>query len=60
MKWNPNSYHAYMLAGDYCKEHKQWENAVKWYEMGLTKEVATKQERKYMQKNLQHCKEKIQ
>ena len=60
VKWNPNSYHAYMLAGDYCKEHKQWENAAKWYEIGLTKEVATEQERVYMQKNLQHCKEKIQ
>jgi isopenicillin-N N-acyltransferase-like protein len=60
VKWNPNSYHAYMLAGDYCKEHKQCENAVKWYEMGLTKEVATEQEKVYMQKSLQHCKEKIQ
>jgi hypothetical protein len=60
VKWNPNSYHAYMLAGDYCKEHEQWENAAKWYEMGLTKEVATEQERVYMQKNLQHCKDNIQ
>jgi isopenicillin-N N-acyltransferase-like protein len=60
VKWNPNSYHAYMLAGDYCKDHKQWENAVKWYEIGLTKEVATEQEKVYIQRNLQHCKEKIQ
>jgi len=60
VKWNPNSYHAYMLAGDYCKAHKQWDKAIKWYEMGLTKEVATEQEREYMKKNVQHCKKRIQ
>jgi hypothetical protein len=60
VKWNPDSYHAYMLAADYCKEHEQWDKAAKWYETGLTKEVATEQEREYMQQNLQHCKEKIQ
>jgi isopenicillin-N N-acyltransferase-like protein len=60
VKWNPNSYHAYMLAADYCKELKQWDKALKWYEIGLTKEVATEQEREYMEKNLQHCKKRIQ
>ncbi|HEX6892947.1 MAG TPA: C45 family peptidase [Chryseolinea sp.] len=60
VKWNPDSYHAYMLAADYCKEHKQWDKAIKWYETGLSKEVATEQEREYMEKNLQHCKQKIQ
>jgi isopenicillin-N N-acyltransferase-like protein len=60
VKWNPNSYHAYMLAADYCKELKQWDKAIKWYEIGLTKEVATEQEREYMEKNLQHCKKRIQ
>jgi isopenicillin-N N-acyltransferase like protein len=60
VKWNPNSYHAYMLAADYCKEHKQWDKAINWYEIGLTKEVATEQERAYMEKNLQECKKMTQ
>jgi isopenicillin-N N-acyltransferase-like protein len=60
VKWNQNSYHAYMLAADYCREHKQWDKAIKWYEIGLTKEVATEQEREYMEKNLEHCKKRIQ
>ena len=59
VKWNPNSYHAYMLAADYCREHENWEKAVTLYEMGLTKEIASEQERAYMQMNLQHCKEKL-
>jgi len=59
VKWNPNSYHAYMLAADYCRAHENWEKAVTLYETGLTKEIATEQERAYMQMNLQHCKEKL-
>ena len=59
VKWNPNSYHAYMLAADYWKGHKEWEKAVNFYELGLTKEVATEQERQYMEKNLQHCRKKL-
>jgi hypothetical protein len=58
VKWNPNSYHAYMLGADYCKENKEWEKAVKLYEVGLTKVVATEQERQYMEKNLQYCRNK--
>jgi hypothetical protein len=60
VKWNPDSYHAYMLAGDYCKDHKQWDKAINWYEIGLTKEVATEQEREHMEKNFQYCKKRIQ
>ncbi len=59
VKWNPNSYHAYMLAGDYCKEHKDWEKAAKLYELGLAKVVATEQESQYMEKNLQYCRNKL-
>ena len=60
VKWNPNSYHAYMLAADYCREHQEFEKAAKLYEAGLTKEVATEQEKQYMEKNLQLCREKIE
>ena len=59
VKWNPNSYHAYMLAADYYFDHKEWTKAIPIYEQGLTKEVATTQERDHMQKNLLHCKAKV-
>jgi hypothetical protein len=59
VKWNPNSYHAYMLAGDYYFENKKWAEAIPFYERGLTKEVATMQERYHMEKNLEKSKEHI-
>jgi hypothetical protein len=60
IKWNPNSYHAYMLAGDYYFDNGNWAEAIPVYEKGLTKEVATMQERYHMEKNLEKCKEKIE
>jgi hypothetical protein len=55
--WNPNSYHAYMLAGDYYMEKKNWKKASMMYETGLSKVISTGQEREYMQVNLRRCKE---
>ncbi|HYI78347.1 MAG TPA: C45 family peptidase, partial [Chryseolinea sp.] len=60
IKWNPNSYHAYMLAADSYFDRKLWSEAIPLYEIGLTKEVATLQERHHMEKNLQRCKENLQ
>jgi isopenicillin-N N-acyltransferase like protein len=60
VKWNPQSYHAYMLAGDRCMENGDFDKAITFYEEGLKKEVATIQEREHMEKNLQQCKEKLQ
>ena len=58
VKWNPNSYHAYMLAADYYFDRQEWAEAIPLYERGLTKEVATLQERYHMEKNLEKCKER--
>lgn len=55
VKWNPRSYHAYMLAGDYEFEKKAYTSAKKFYEKGLTLEVATQHEREHMEKNLNIC-----
>ncbi|MBL7858689.1 MAG: hypothetical protein JNM57_13455 [Cyclobacteriaceae bacterium] len=57
--WNPDSYHAYMLAGDYFYEHEEYAKAIPVYERGLEKEIATQQERLHMLKNIQHCKDKL-
>jgi isopenicillin-N N-acyltransferase like protein len=59
LSWNPNSYHSYMLAGDYYFERKEYAKAKPLYEVGLTKEIATIQERDYLIKNLQYCNDKI-
>lgn len=58
VKWNSNSYHAYMLAGDYYVSRKEWTKAIPYYEQGLKKEIATDQEREHMEKNLQTSKAK--
>jgi hypothetical protein len=57
--WNPNSYHAYMLAGDYYLDHEQYSAAAEKYREGLTKEVATLQEREHMEKNLEKAEEQL-
>jgi len=59
VKWNPNSYQAYMEAGDFYFQRNEFAKAAPVYQLGLTKEVATQQEREHMKKNLQDCKEKI-
>jgi isopenicillin-N N-acyltransferase like protein len=59
IKWNPDSYHAYMLAGDYYFEKEKYAEAARTYEHGLTKEIATLQEKEHMEKNLAKCKEKL-
>lgn len=53
--WNPDSYLAYMLAGDYYLSRKEFANAKVMYEKGLACEVATVQERKHMEENLGKC-----
>ncbi len=59
VKWNPKSYHAYLLAGDYHVEQENWKKASDYFEEGLKMEIATEQEREYMQHALQRCKEKM-
>ncbi len=58
VRWNPNSYHAYMIAGDFYFDHEDFAKAGKYYEEGLTKEVPTIPELLHMQENLKTCKER--
>jgi isopenicillin-N N-acyltransferase-like protein len=59
VKWNPNSYHSYMLAGDFYFDKKEYDKARIFYEAGLKKEVATDQERQHMERNLKLASEKL-
>ena len=59
ISWNPESYQAYMVAGDYYLDHEAFAKAIPVYQLGLAKEIATTQERTHMEKNLHLCQEKI-
>jgi isopenicillin-N N-acyltransferase-like protein len=45
---DPNYYHAYVLAADYLLSQKKYQNAIKFYQTALTKEIATTKERDYI------------
>ena len=57
--WNPESYLSYMLAGDACFSKKEFAVAKSFYLKGLTKEIATTQEREHMEKRLKECETEI-
>jgi isopenicillin-N N-acyltransferase like protein len=59
VRWNPNSYHSYMLAADQYFDAGNYRKAADLYEKGLTKEIATLQEKEHMQKNLARCNEEL-
>ena len=59
VKWNPNSYHAYLLAGDFCFDKKEYQKAIDFYNEGLKKEIATVQEKEHIEKKLKEANEKI-
>jgi hypothetical protein len=55
VKWNPESYLAYMLAGDATFKQEDYASAKTFYEAGLTKKIATLQERDYMAAQIEKC-----
>lgn len=59
VRWNPNSYHAYMLAADRLLEQKEYNRAIEYYTEGLTKEIATLQEKDHMEKNMARAREAL-
>lgn len=56
---NPQFYHAYVLAGDYCFKRGQFDGAIKYYRQALTKEIATKQEEKYIRQQVADIQKKL-
>ncbi len=49
----------YMMAGDFYFQHGEFANGLATYQQGLTREVATMQEREHMEKYMLLCKEEI-
>jgi len=58
--WNPELYQTYMIGGDYYFENENFPKAEEIYTIGLTKEIATLQEREYIEKKIALCKKKMQ
>lgn len=59
VQWNPESYLAYMLAGDTEFKKENYSIAQRYYSTGIEKEVATLQEREYMVLQIKKCKGKL-
>ena len=52
---NPQFYQSYILAGDIEIKNKNWQKALKMFQVALTKEIATKQEENYIRKQIEIC-----
>ena len=52
---NSESYITYFMLGDYYLEQENFEKAKGYYELSLSKEVASEQERKKIKENLELC-----
>ena len=52
---NPQFYQSYILAGDIEFKNKNWQKALKMFQVALTKEIATKQEENYIRKQIEIC-----
>lgn len=57
--WNPESYHAHMMAGDHYFGLRQYKKALEAYEEALSKEVATVAEKEYIMEHIQACKDEL-
>jgi len=56
---NPNYYHAYVLAADYCYKKGAWQKALNYYKTALTKVIATKKEEDYIKEQIAACNKKL-
>ncbi|HEY0744476.1 MAG TPA: C45 family peptidase [Chryseosolibacter sp.] len=59
ISWNPNSYLAYMLAGDEYFKNEDFAKAIAAFEKGLQKEVATEHERAHMLERLEEARKRV-
>ncbi len=56
---NPEFYHAYVLAGDYSFDHKDYRKALQYYKAASTREIATTKESEHIHRRIQASGEKI-
>lgn len=56
---NPNYYHAYVLAGDYSYKKEEYQKALGYYKVALTKVIATKKEEDHIKEQIEACNKKL-
>jgi isopenicillin-N N-acyltransferase like protein len=56
---NPDYYHAYVLAGDYCYKKEEYQKALDYYKTALTKVIATKKEEDHIKEQIAACNKKL-
>ncbi|RYG04339.1 MAG: peptidase C45 [Chitinophagaceae bacterium] len=56
---NPNFFHTYVLAGDYCFKNASYAKAIRFYETALTKVIATKPEEDHIRARINESKLKL-
>ncbi len=56
---NPDFYRSYELAGDYLFRTRKYQKALNYYQLALTKVIATKKEEEHIREKAIKCKEKI-
>lgn len=59
IKTNPENYITYVLAGEYYQKKKNYSKAIVYYNMALTKEIATLIEQNQIKENITKCKNHI-
>jgi hypothetical protein len=52
---NPEYYHTYVLAGDYLYRKQNYALARKYYQLALTKLIATKKEEDHIRRQIKNC-----
>lgn len=60
VKWNPELYHSFMLAGDEACKQKDFKRALNFFARALEKVIATEQERTYIIERMEYCKSKME
>lgn len=56
---NPNYYHSYVIAGDYLYRQEKYKDALHYYQIGLTKEIATEKEADHIRKQIEKCRQEL-
>ena len=56
---DPQFYHAYVLAGDYSYKQKAYKKAIHYYELALTKVIATKKEEDHIKDQMKKAAVKL-
>lgn len=57
---NPEFYNTYVLAGDYLYKRNEYAKALHYYQVGLTKEIATKKEADHIKDRIKKINKKLQ